>query len=75
MVVGKQAWLEGARLTVERAGWTHHEILADSGADDFTQVIGRNTRKRAFETSAGTIRWRDGKIAEVWSVGHKVEAQ
>src|SRR5215211_3363253 len=39
MLVGKQAWLEGARLTVERAGWTRHEILSESGADDFTQAV------------------------------------
>ena len=70
-IVGKQQWAEAATAMVEKGGWIHHEILSSSAADEFVQVVARNTFKSGrSETFAGTMRFRAGKIAEVWSVGH-----
>jgi len=71
VIMGKQAWIQGATLAVQSGGWVHQELLADSGADDFTTAIIRNTHRNRYESSVGVARWREGKMAEIWSVGHQ----
>ena len=71
VIMGKQAWVQGATLATQSGNWVHQEILADSAAADYTTAIIRNTRGNRYESSVGIARWRDGKMAEIWSVGHQ----